>query len=392
METRFPTDETQPEVRDLDARGVLDDLVRQRRTADAAEARSLALAVHWVDLHPAPADTEDIEAYGPLARFADLSLGGQGTPTVCELAVEELAAALDLSHAAALSLVGDAVELCFRLPRLWALVQDGSLQAWKARQVARKTPDLSREAVAWLDAQLAVTARHNRVPALNPVVHEARLRCDPDQALAVEETALARRGVWLDHRESTATTQVTARLDTLDALDLDATLGDLASLLRTLGDPDALDVRRSRALGMLAHPQRVLDLAAAFTAGTQAEAGSHVETGSDVETGSHVEAGSHIGQSGRSASDRATAGGKPRPALPRPDRWLNGSRATVYLHIDLAEVLFQSIGGTGVGSVERLGTASLSLLQDWLQRASQVRVQSVRDGRNLDGARDDPPP
>jgi hypothetical protein len=70
-----------------------------------------------------------------------------------------------------------------------------------------------------VDRHLAVTARHNRLPALGPVVHEARLRCDRDQAAAVEQHALEHRGVWLDHRESTATTLVTARMDTLDALD-----------------------------------------------------------------------------------------------------------------------------------------------------------------------------
>src|SRR5689334_14854862 len=210
METRTGSADEQPrDVRDLDAAGVLDDLVLQRLTIDRAEARRLALAVHWVDLHPVVPDS--LEASGnPVA--------GEGTPTVAELAVEELGAALDLSVAAAWSLVTDAVELRFRLPRLWDLVQDGSLQAWKARQVARRTTDLSPDAVAWLDTQLAVSGARNRIPPVNAAVHEARLQCDPDQALAVEEAALARRGVRLDHRESTVTTQVTATLDTLDAL------------------------------------------------------------------------------------------------------------------------------------------------------------------------------
>ena len=119
-----------------------------------------------------------------------------------------------------------------------------------------------------MDRHLAVTARSNRLPALNPVLHEARLRCDPDQAAAVEQNALDHRGVWLDHRESTATTLVTARMDTLDALDLDATVGDLAGLLGRLGDHRTLDVRRASALGMLAHPQRALDLATGTDPGT----------------------------------------------------------------------------------------------------------------------------
>src|SRR5689334_15311151 len=271
--TSTPLDhEAAPDVRDLDASAVLDAVVERRRAADRAEADLLALAVHWVELHPVtpehPAASFPTQRTGGLASalgpsfFDQAPLAGTGTPAVAEYAVEELAAALNLSHAAGLSLVSEAVELCHRLPRLWGLVQDGSLQAWKARQVARATTQLSREAVAFVDRHLAVTARSNRVPAVNPVLHEARLRCDPDQAVAVEQNALDHRGVWLDHRESTATTLLTARLDTLDALDLDGTVTDLAGVLGRLGDDRDLDVRRASALGMLAHPQRALDLAA----------------------------------------------------------------------------------------------------------------------------------
>src|SRR5690349_6548896 len=48
----------------------------------------------------------------------------------------------------------------------------------------------------------------------------------------------------LDHRESTATTTVFARMDTLDALDLDASLSQLATTMGRLGDDRDLDIRR----------------------------------------------------------------------------------------------------------------------------------------------------
>ena len=57
----------------------------------------------------------------------DAALAGEGTPGIAEYAVETLAATLGLSYAAGLRLVSEAVELCYRLPRLWALVQDGSV-------------------------------------------------------------------------------------------------------------------------------------------------------------------------------------------------------------------------------------------------------------------------
>ena len=63
--------ETAPDVRDLDAAAVLDAVVERRRTADQAEADLLALAVHWVDLHPVtdehPAATFPTQRTGGLA-------------------------------------------------------------------------------------------------------------------------------------------------------------------------------------------------------------------------------------------------------------------------------------------------------------------------------------
>ncbi|HEX2587766.1 MAG TPA: hypothetical protein VHL51_05835, partial [Gaiellales bacterium] len=129
--TSTPLDETETsDVRDLDASAVLDAVVSARRAADAQEARLLALAVHWVDLHPVtpdrPAASFPTQRTGGLASalgpgfFDRAPLAGVGTPAVAEYAVEELAAALNLSHAAGLTLVSEAVELCYRLPRLWA--------------------------------------------------------------------------------------------------------------------------------------------------------------------------------------------------------------------------------------------------------------------------------
>jgi len=180
-------------------------------------------------------------------------------------------------------------------------------------------------------------------------VHEARLQCDPDQAAAVEQNALDHRGVWLDHRESTATTLLTARMDTLDALDLDGTVSDLAGLLGRLGDTRDLDVRRASALGMLAHPQRALDLAAG-----------------------------------------AAPVSEPRSEPAPESGWtgLNGSRGTLYLHVTLADLAVNS----GSSRIERLGTASLALLRDWLQRVSGVTVRPVLDPAPTDAVDAHDPP
>src|SRR3954454_16615419 len=266
---------TDTATRDLDTTtGVLDALVAARATADRAEADILALAVHYVDLHPvtdqAPAAASVDRGFAGIRptptdqrtdRRVETPLGGDGTPGIAEYAVEELAAALTVSYHTGLSLVCDAVELCYRLPRLWELVQDGSLQAWKARTVATETTHLSKPAAGFVDAQLAAPARRNKLPGpggIRALVRHALTRWDPETAAAAEQAEANRRGVWFDNRETVATTQVTATLDNPDAVGLDATLTDLATLLGGLGDPTAIDLRRARSLAILADPQHAL--------------------------------------------------------------------------------------------------------------------------------------
>src|SRR3954447_5056491 len=189
---------TDTTTRDLDTTGVLDALVSARRTADRAEAHLLALAVHYVDLHPvtdhAPAATWADRGFDgirptPAGPGGETPLGGDGTPGIAEYAVEELAAALGVGYHTGLGLVSDAVELCYRLPKLWALVHTGHLQAWKARTVATETTTLSKEAARFVDTHLASTARRNKLPGpgrIRALIHQALLRCDPDTAAAVE--------------------------------------------------------------------------------------------------------------------------------------------------------------------------------------------------------------
>jgi hypothetical protein len=248
------------------------------------------------------------------------------------------------------------VERRYRLPRL-ALVQDGRLQAWKARKVAQQTTHLSVDAVAFVKRHIATTAIRNRLPQLPALIHEALLRCDPDQAAGVEEVALNARGVWFDHRHSTATTELTASLDTPDALDLEASVSDLAVHLGRLGDTRSLQNRRATALGMLANPQRTLDLLRGADAADQ-----------------------QAQQSQRAGSED------------HHDNVLNPATrcpATLYLHIDHDDLQAHAAagGGAGVGTVEKLGAATLRLLQEWLARANGVTIRPVLDMTRLEGGR-----
>ena len=190
-------------VRALDAATALAELGAARSAADRAEADVLALALHLVDLFPvtpeSPAASWHTDAE-LVAQDAPCPLAGDGTPDAAERAVVEIGAALGVSYRSALCLVADAVELCFRLPTLWSLVQAGRLQAWKARRVAQATTRLSAEAAGFVDRQAAIAGRRNRLPAsLSGLVTQALNLFDPEVAEGLEEAALA-------HRASRSTT------------------------------------------------------------------------------------------------------------------------------------------------------------------------------------------
>ncbi len=369
------------DMRALDDRSVLSFVVAQRRHADQAEADLLAGVVHWADLHPvtdpnagAASWPDDRPLGGILPPNPDdhgCRLAGVGAPEVTEAAVVDLAAALGITYRAGLQLVADTLELHYRLPRLWALVQAGTLAAWKARHVAAQTTHLSRAAASFVDRHLSVLARRGDLPPgkVRPLIHEALLQHDPEVAAGVEEAALHKRGVWFDHRQSTATTTLTGILDTLDAIDLDHTLSDIAAQLKQLGDTDHLDTRRAHALGLLAHPQRALDL---FT-----------HPAADTDTSTRAD-------SAHPTSSTAGAGNAGDEQGSSPFR---RTSATVYLHINLADLATNPTVGSGEaggggGWVEKLGAASLQVLQDWLTRIGLhgpgVTIRPVLDMRRAD--------
>src|SRR3990170_6011386 len=133
-------------VSELDAAGAIAAAVELRATADLAESRLLQVAAHVADLHPEPFSPLDSDYLPGTERV--VVYGGEGCPGVAEFAPVELGAALGLTSAAAADLIGDALALRHRLPKLWARVLAGEVQAWRARRVAQACLQLSVEAAA----------------------------------------------------------------------------------------------------------------------------------------------------------------------------------------------------------------------------------------------------
>ncbi|MBA3783253.1 MAG: HNH endonuclease, partial [Nocardioides sp.] len=120
-----------------------------RATADRGEAELLVAACEWADLHPA-SSVLDAAAFMLGGSEHEEPIAGPGAPLVAEFCIAEFGAVLGISTVTAKHLIGQAIELRHRLPRLWRRVQAGDLPAWRARRIAETTihATLSHEAAS----------------------------------------------------------------------------------------------------------------------------------------------------------------------------------------------------------------------------------------------------
>ena len=254
-----------PGTSDLTAAAVLASARGARDQEDAAAARVLAAAVQWAHLHTVT-DLDDAATWWTgsktLGQDTGIPIAGQGCPLVSEFAVAEFATTLGMTQDSGRHLVGQALELAHRLPRLWARVQDGSLPAWRARRVAEHTLHLTLEAAAFVDQMVAPFAHKTGPAQTQRLIDEAIARFMPQTAKEIAERAAEQRYVTIEHQQVsyTGTSRIHGELDLPDALDLEDALQRGAEHLKALGSTDTLDVRRAATLGALARGQQVLEL------------------------------------------------------------------------------------------------------------------------------------
>ena len=200
-------------------------------------------------------------AYSRLVERARF-YGGAGTPEISEFCVAELAALQGTGMMTAQMLMADALDLRYRLPRLWVQVLAGQVRGWQARKVAEMTRPLSWEACAEIDAQLSGTLGLLPWGRFRRILTAAILDADP--ALAAERAGRARRqrDVFAFDSEDGLKT-IIARAAAGDAVWFMATINRIAEILASEGDTDPVELRRSKAIGILAQPAKALQLLAA---------------------------------------------------------------------------------------------------------------------------------
>jgi hypothetical protein len=100
-----------------------------------------------------------------------------------------------MSDGSAARLIGDALDLRHRLPRIWTAAQAGQVPAYQARHIASATRHLTAEQAGWVDAQLAPSLGAVSWGRLQTLLEAKIIQADP--AGAVQQAAAAQRFVRL---------------------------------------------------------------------------------------------------------------------------------------------------------------------------------------------------
>lgn len=218
------------------------------------ENRVLVLAAAWADLHDADPDQD----YAPLVHRSRAA-GGEGTPDVSEYAAHEFGALQGVGMASGWCLIADALDLRHRFPRIWTQVQAGQVRAWQARKVAEQTRHLSPDAVDDTDEALAGYLGMLPWPRMLKILTAAIIAADPALAREREERARTERTVYATKSEH-GLKVIVARATSGEVNLFMATINRLADILRTRGDDSPVEIRRSKAISLLAQPGRALQL------------------------------------------------------------------------------------------------------------------------------------
>ena len=231
-------------------------VAEQHRTLVRAECGLLELACHWADLHSGPVDPGRRRVAGEIVRLP----GGDGPPTVQEFAAAEFGVQIQTTTNAAWALIGDALDLRHRLPLLWTAVRAGQVRVWKARRVAQETRRLSRDAARQVDAAIAGVIGSVSWARLENVLAARIAEADPAGEEARAAAYEAQRFVRCGRAGENGLKLLVARAAAGDVVWFMAMVDRIAEILAADGDTDLIDVRRSKAIGILARPDHALDL------------------------------------------------------------------------------------------------------------------------------------
>jgi hypothetical protein len=154
--------------------------------------------------------------------------------------------------------MADALDLRHRLPELWQLIMTGGVPAWKARKVAQATRHRSRDSAMQVDAAVARAIVGLPWGRFETLLGAKIIEADPRAAEA--KIWEAERFVRSGRTNQSGLKLLIAKANACDVIYFLATVNRIAEILKLQGDMESVDVRRSKAIGVLAQPALALQL------------------------------------------------------------------------------------------------------------------------------------
>jgi hypothetical protein len=377
-----------------DAAATLSLVGQAHRQVREQECVLVELAAHWADLnHP---DSQPPSTGKPLPGAEQArQLGGQGTPQVLEFAAAELGARMETTVGSARAVMADALDLRHRLPELWRLILTGQVASWRARKVAQATRHLSRDSAMQVDAAVAPSIVGLPWGRFETLLTAKIIEADPKAAEEQAKIWEAERFVRAGRTSQSGLKLLIAKANAGDVIWFMATLNRIAEILRLQGDMDSADVRRSKAIGILAQPALALQLLWEFR-NEQHPTAEPQQPGEPVDNEPNPP---------YEPSTTPPPAEPPEPAADNPPETQEAEQAPdsaliirpsgvdvrklrpqVILHIHLShEALLATTGGAaalggGVGRLEGVGPLTLGQVRRFLAGSNcQVKVQPVID-------------
>jgi hypothetical protein len=243
------------------------------------------------------------------------------------------------------------LDLRHRLPLIWAAAQGGQVPAYQARRIATATRHLSLEQATWVDQQLAPSVGAVSWGRLQALLEAAIYAADPAGAEQQAAAAAQERFVRLGRNSQHGLKLIIARATAGDAIWFKASVDRIADILARQGDTDPVEIRRSKAIGILAQPAEALQLLY-----------KHQDDDWD-------------GPAEPSDLDEPTEDGSLQLVPPPIDPDRARPRAVVYVHLS-AEALTASIG---VARVEEVGPVLLGRLRAVVGDRCSISLKPVID-------------
>ena len=357
---------------EMDAAATLAAAEANEHTLITAEVRRLQVAAHWADLHPG----EAIPPPRLPGTQHPVRLGGDGTPTVGDFAAAELGCVLRISDGAAAKLIADALDLRHRLPHIWTAAQAGQVPNHQARRIATATRHLTAEHAGQVDRRITPALGALSWTRLHTLLDAAIMEADPDGAAQAAAAAEQERFVRLGRSTEHGLKMIIARASAGDAICFKAVIDRIADILSHQGDTESADVRRSKALGILAQPADALQLLCQHQ--HDHWDGPPEPDDPDLEPREEEFAGDEPadpepGVGPTAAGENTHQSLKLTPPAFDPEK--ARPRAVVYVHLSQEALT----AGTGVARVEEVGPILISRLQDVLGDHYTINLKPVID-------------